>query len=183
VKYTYRLLKTALKAPQGELSQVQPDFRSLQTIFRLDAGPVLKMSFAERYGCFYKVLDRFWHCQSCHSLCFDLSFFVFVLLFRVGFFEQLVCDPVHCDLLRNELRTCSAHYSSFVAFILYLIRPVNQAAFLRAKTWLVADIAILVQFFNALMVRSDRCDLGKAHQLPAADGKGLGEALPLPANK
>lgn len=89
VKYTYSLLKTAVKAPQGELSQVQPDSRSLQTIFRLDAGPVLKMLFAERYECFYRDLRRFWHSQNCDPLCFDLSFLVFVSLFRVEFFPNL----------------------------------------------------------------------------------------------
>jgi len=33
------------------------------------------------------------------------------------------------------------------------------------------------------MIGGNRSDLAEPHQFPAADGKGLGEALPLPADK
>jgi len=51
------------------------------------------------------------------------------------------------------------------------------------KTWLVTDISVAIQFPDTFMVSSNRSDFAEPHQLPAADGKRLGEALPLPADK
>ena len=89
--------------------------------------------------------------------------------------ERVTKYPAPAELARS-------YFISGYNFSRYL-RPVNQTSNVRIKAWLITDIAVLIEFFNTLMISGGWCDSWQSHQLFAGNRKRADKIIFLPADK